>query len=145
MEKRLLFLLCGLICTSFMNLSAEQIKALSSENNKQQIRFTTKASSPKKFNSFTFFWKQPVIDKGAEMSYHLEMSDGRRTGEYYMEKGLKSNQNVRSDFIDADYPNFEELFTNEKITIVFLVDQGNMEFLNPDKYSFEFYDEVRDR
>jgi hypothetical protein len=138
MRKILFFLLFCLLYVFVLNLNAERIKAIHTENNNKQVRFATEMLSPENFNSFTFFWKQPVIEKGAEMSYHLEISDGRRTGEYYIDKGLKPNLNVRSDFREEDYPNFDKLFTNKKITIVFQIDKGNMKFFDPDKYYFQF-------
>ena len=117
----------------------------------KSISFTTQEPAPAEFDSWTFFWTCPSVERfDADLQYHVLMPDGSAPYVYDCDV-VTAGGGVRSDF----WPTmFKELgkpdrdlvapFHGKSITIVFCATKGRIRFAHPEGFSFAFYKKGED-
>ena len=110
------------------------------------ITFTTKEPAPAEFDSWTFFWQYPRIERfDADLEYVVIHPDGK---EYYVHKcGMRPfDGTVNSDFWpgmfkDLGMPDRDMIgpFQGKSITIVFRATKGRIRFPSENFGGFAFY------
>ena len=116
----------------------------------KSLTFTTSEPAPAKFDSWTFFWSYPALEKfDADLEY-VVLCEGK---EYYVHDcGMPSaGGSVRSDFWktmfkDTDQPDRDIItpFHGKSITVIFRATKGRLRFSDYGIGSFAFYKTGKD-
>lgn len=112
----------------------------------QTITFTTAEPAPADFDSWTFFWQDPAVQKfDADLEYVVLLPDGK---EYYVHNcGMTiPGTGVRSDFWQGMFSDFGMSerdmigpFRGQHISIMFRATKGRIRFPDHGNGSFTFY------
>jgi len=107
-----------------------------------KITFKTSTKCPIGFDSWTFFWTYPEIDKDANLEYLVLKPNGKKYCHWktreHMNKNPKKGSAFRSDFgINFEGGNPKCLY-NKKLEITFMVDKGTIKFDKKDIKNFKF-------
>lgn len=103
-----------------------------------EVTFKTVEKAPSGFDRWTFFWKMPVIDPGATLSYVVNQPDGKEYFRYTIPSEATAGGNIRSDFFLGFAGGDPKVFYNKEIVFKFAVDKGKIAFEPDSTFRFEF-------
>ncbi|MCP4177601.1 MAG: hypothetical protein GY756_07525 [bacterium] len=125
----------SIITANATSINAQNIT--SKESNK--IIFMTGERIPENFDSFTFYWKMPKIEKDATLKYTVSIPGHNNLYTYKLEKQCPLGKNIKSDFttklLKGIHPHY--------VKITFSVDKGKIQFINESEYKFIFKKEIK--
>lgn len=114
-----------------------------------QITFKTSTKCPSSFDSWTFFWSFPEIDKDAELEYLVLKPNGKKYSHWktkeHIDKNPEKGTEFRSDFgVDFEGGN-PKCFYNKKLEFTFLVNKGRIKFSqkNVEHFKFQFHKTIK--
>jgi len=103
-----------------------------------EVIFKTDGNAPSDFDNWTFFWKMPVIDSGATLSYVVNQPDGKEYFRYVISGNSKPGGSIRSDFFLGFAGGDPKVFYNKEIVFKFMVDKGKIAFEPDSTFRFDF-------
>ncbi len=122
-----------LITAAVLALSVIAVAAPSDE-----VTFKTDGNAPSGFTTWTFFWKKPIIEPGAKLSYVVIQPDGKEYFRYEKPMGSEAGGSVRSDFRVGFAGGDPSVFYNKQIIFKFMVDKGKITFAPDSTFRFDF-------
>jgi hypothetical protein len=117
------------------------IAALAAEKNmvSQEVMFRTAEKAPRDFDAWTFFWQAPIVsDSHAQLSYQVQDADGKVYVDYEV-TGVSAGGDIRSDFREGFIGGDPAVFYDKHIFFKLRVTKGQMTFVTPPEFYFEFH------
>jgi hypothetical protein len=99
-----------------------------------KVTFTTGTRIPEHYNSFSFFWKMPIIENGAVLKYVVSIPGHKNLYTHKLNQFCPSGKNIRSDFSSKL---LKGIYT-PYIKITFTVNEGKIQFIDKSQYKFIF-------
>lgn len=118
---------------------------------KYSDKFTFKTSTrcPAGFDSWTFFWSYPKIDKDANLEYLVLKPNGQKYNHWSTKDHMDINP-IKGSLFKSDFGiNFEggnpKCFYNRKLEITFTVNTGTIKFdqKNVKDFKFQFHKTIK--
>ncbi|HJO93526.1 MAG TPA: hypothetical protein QF753_09020 [Victivallales bacterium] len=126
------------ICTITTNATSSNTQNITPKES-DKITFITGERIPENFDSFTFYWKMPKIEKGAVLKYTVSIPGHNNLYSYKLEKQCPSGENIRSDFTSKLLKGIHQHY----VKITFSVNKGKIRFINESKYNFIFRKKIK--